>query len=461
MKTLYLDCAMGAAGDMLMAALLELIDEPEDFVRQMNALGIPGVQVRREASVKCGITGTHMNVTVNGEEEESHDAHAHDHEHDHEHHDHHHDHHDHEHSHDHEHEHGHHDHEHSHKHEHHHEHEHHDHGEHDHDHHHEHGHSHEHHHSGMQQIESLIRSLPVSQKAQDDALAVYGLIAEAESHAHGRPVEQIHFHEVGTMDAVADVVGVCLLMERLGVDRVVVSPVHVGSGQVRCAHGILPVPAPATAHILRGVPTYGGQIRGELCTPTGAALLKHFAGSFGSMPVMRVESIGYGMGKKDFEAANCVRAMLGSSGSEQDEVVEISCNLDDMTAEAIGYATEALLEAGALDVYAIPIQMKKNRPATMLCCLCRPADHERMAQLMLKNTTTLGVRSRLLERHILRPGKDCVSTPYGEIALKTAEGYGLKKCKPEFDSVARAAKEHGVPYETVARAAMLAANTQD
>ena len=309
----------------------------------------------------------------------------------------------------------------------------------------------------MRDIEALINGLPVSDKVKADALAVYGLIAEAESHAHGQPADQIHFHEVGTMDAVADVVGVCLLMEQLGADRIVASPVHVGSGQVRCAHGILPVPAPATAHILRGVPTYGGQIRGELCTPTGAALLKHFAGSFGPMPVMQVEAIGYGMGKKDFEAANCVRAMLGASGAASDETVELSCNLDDMTAEAIGYATEVLMAAGALDVYCVSIQMKKNRPGTMLCCLCRPADHERMAKLILENTTTLGVRSQRFERHILTPGKASVSTAYGEIALKTAEGYGIRKRKPEFASVAQAARDHGVPYEIVARAALLAA----
>ena len=306
----------------------------------------------------------------------------------------------------------------------------------------------------MHEIEALIQGLPVSDKVKKDALAVYGLIAEAESKAHGQPVDQIHFHEVGTMDAVADVVGVCLLMEAVGADRIVASPVHVGSGQVRCDHGILPVPAPATAHILRGVPTYGGQIRGELCTPTGAALLKYFVNSFGSMPVMQVERIGYGMGKKDFEAANCVRAMLGVDSANQDEIVELACNLDDMTAEAMGFAIDTLLEAGALDVYALPIQMKKNRPATMLCVLCRPADSERLSRLMLEHTTTLGVRSRRWERSILARGAGSVATEYGEIALKVAEGYGIKKCKPEYDSVAAAARAHGVPFETVARAAM-------
>ena len=190
-----------------------------------------------------------------------------------------------------------------------------------------------------------------------DVLAVYGLIAEAESKAHGMPITDIHFHEVGTMDAVADVTAVCMLMEELHPEQVIVSPIHVGSGQVRCAHGILPVPAPATAHILQGCPTYGGQIRGELCTPTGAALLKYFATSFGSMPVMRTERIGYGMGKKDFEMANCVRVMLGESEEQTSDAFELECNVDDMTPEEIGFAMERLYEAGAAEVYTVAVGM--------------------------------------------------------------------------------------------------------
>lgn len=290
MKTLYLECNMGAAGDMLTAALLELMPDPEAIVAELNALGIPGVTYVREPSVKCGITGTHMSVKVNGaEEDEHHHHHEHSHEHDHEHH------HDHVHA---DHDHHHHDHDHAHPHEHSHEHS------------HDHGHGH-HHHSSLHDIGHIVEAFDLLEEVRADILAVYGLIAEAESHAHGVPVEQIHFHEVGTMDAVADVTAVCLLMHKLAPEQVIVSPVHVGSGHVHCAHGILPVPAPATAHILRGVPIYGGAVRGELCTPTGAALLKHFATKFGSLPVMCVEQIGYGMGKKDFESANCVRAMIG------------------------------------------------------------------------------------------------------------------------------------------------------
>ena len=202
-------------------------------------------------------------------------------------------------------------------------------------------------------------------------LAVYNLIAEAESHAHNAPVTEIHFHEVGTMDAVADVTAVCLLMDRLAPEKVVVSPIHVGSGHVHCAHGILPVPAPATAYILRDVPVYGGGVKSELCTPTGAALLRHFATDFGEMPVMKVRAVGYGMGKKDFTAANCVRAMLGDAEEQPDVVCKLSCNVDDMTAEAVGFAMERLFEAGALEVYTVSVGMKKSRPGTMICALCR------------------------------------------------------------------------------------------
>ena len=251
-----------------------------------------------------------------------------------------------------------------------------------------------HEHRGMHDLWHIINDLPVSEKVKKDALAVYRLIAEAESTVHGEPVDKIHFHEVGSLDAIADIVGVSLLLEEIGAKKILASPIHVGFGQVKCAHGILPVPAPATAEILRGVPIYGGTIRGELCTPTGAALIKHFAEGFTSMPPMSVQAIGYGMGNKDFEAINCMRAFLGETvdGGERelyegpnDEVAELSCNLDDMTGEQIGFAAEILLANGALDAFMQPIQMKKNRPGQMLTCLCLFSDADRMAQLMLRS----------------------------------------------------------------------------
>lgn len=433
MKALYVDCGMGAAGDMLTAALLELLPDPDGFLEELNELGIPGVKYQKEASVKCGITGTHMRVTIHGEEEESHDHHDHhpDHDHNHDDHDHHHDH-DHDHDHDHH---------------------------HDHDHDHDHDHHHGHHHASMGDIEHIVRDhLHLPQKVQDDVMAVYGLIAAAESQVHGKPVTEIHFHEVGTMDAVADVVAVCLLIDKLAPSEIIVSPIHVGSGQVHCAHGILPVPAPATALILKDVPIYGGSIRGELCTPTGAALLKHFATKFGSMPAMRVNAIGYGMGKKDFEAANCVRAILGETevtaggqGEEacrkqvdREDIFELSCNVDDMTGEEIGFAMERLFEAGARDVYTVPIGMKKNRPGILIRTLCTEEKKEGIVETIFKHTTTIGIRECAMKRYVLSRSVETVETPGGTIHRKISEGYGTKREKAEFEDLARIAREQGI-----------------
>ena len=281
MKTLYLECNMGAAGDMLMAALLELHDNPEDFIKRLNDVGIPNVVVSAEPSVKCGIKGTKVRVKINGREEEVHCHHHHDHDHSHSH-----------------------EHEHTHTHDHH-----------DHDENHSHDHSHGdggHEHSSFHSLKHIIGHLQVSEAVKANIVQVYELIAEAESRAHGVPVTQVHFHEVGEMDALADITGVCMLIDELAPDTIISSPVNMGSGHVRCSHGILPVPAPATAFIMKGVPIYSDQlIKSELCTPTGAAILKHFASEFCVMPEMTVSAIGYGMGTKDFEKANCVRAFLG------------------------------------------------------------------------------------------------------------------------------------------------------
>ena len=415
MKTLYLECNMGAAGDMLAAALLELHPQPEEFVRRMNSLGIPGVEFSAQPAVKCGITGTHVSVTVHGEEEESQDVHLHHHDH----------HHDHEHAHDHDHD--------------HHEHEHHE---------HDHGHGH-HHHAGMGDIRHILSHLDIPQDVREDAEEVYELIALAESHAHGRPVEEIHFHEVGTLDAVADVVAVCWLIHDLAPERILASPVHVGWGQVRCAHGILPVPAPATAHILRDVPTYGGSVEGELCTPTGAALLKHFAQSFGPSPVMRVEKIGYGMGKKDFEAANCLRAMLGQTQEGRETIAQLCCNLDDMTPEALGFVQERLWEAGALDVTTTPVGMKKNRPGVLLTCMCRLEDRERLVSLLFRHTTTLGIRESQCSRYTLSRSQRSLETPWGPVRIKTSAGWGVTREKPEYEDLAKIARDQDLPLDKV------------
>ena len=431
MKTLYFDCSMGAAGDMLTAALLELLPDKAEFLARLNALGIPGVEYRAETSVKCGISGTHMRVTVDGAEEHVH---------------------------------------------------HHDEtpphpsaaptpspqGEgfsvaHEHEHHESPVTSHqspgdgEHHHhpqTGMHGIAHLVQDhLDLPEAVKADVLAVYGLLAEAESKVHGVPVEEIHFHEVGSLDAVADVAAVCLLIHELAPAQILCSPIHVGCGQVRCAHGLMPVPAPATAELLRGVPIYGGAIQGELCTPTGAALLKYYVNKFGAMPVMRTAAIGYGMGRKDFPAANCVRALLGETAEQEaDEVLELRCNLDDMTGEAVGFAVERLLEAGALDVWTEAIGMKKGRPGTMLCVLCKHADRDSMISLLFRHTTTLGVREAVLRRAVLERRVDTVETAFGPVRRKIASGFGVERVKYEYEDLARIALEQGISIDTVRQA---------
>ena len=415
MKTLFLDLPMGAAGDMLSAALYELLNDEEkrSFIEEINAAGIPNVKVAAEKSVKCGITGTHFSVTVDGLEEGSDD-------HDHNHH-----------------------HEHSHEHEHHHDHDAHD-ESHDHDHS-----AHHHHHSSMAEIETIINTLKIPDSVKKDVIEVYNLIAAAESNAHGVPVTDIHFHEVGTMDAIADITAVCLLMNKIGAQKICASPVNLGSGHVHCAHGILPVPAPAPAFILKEVPVYSGHITGELCTPTGAALLKHFVTSFGNMPQLKINAIGYGMGKKDFEAANCVRAILGQGDDSLEQVIEFTCNLDDISAERIAFAMEQLFAAGAIEAYTIPVTMKKSRPGNLLCVMCMESDKEKILSTIFKHTTTLGVRENISNRYFLDRKIETIKTEFGDVRIKLAEGYGVKRSKYEYEDLAAIARKTGLSIDEI------------
>jgi uncharacterized protein (TIGR00299 family) protein len=418
--TIYLDCTMGASGDMLMGALYELLPDGELFLERMRALGLPGVDIDAERTVKRGVAGTKMRIKVDGEEETyPEDALP-----------------DHPHTHDHACENG-----------------------------HDgaplHPHEQVHRHYSYKEVADIITGLDLADNVKADALAVYRILGEAEAEVHGVSPQDIAFHEVGSMDAIADIVGCCLLFQMLGPDKVEASAVHVGSGFVRCAHGLLPVPTPATARILQGVPIYGGRIQGELCTPTGAALLKHFVRRFGEMAPMAVSKIGYGMGTKDFEAPNCVRAFLSDRKDPQDTVAEITCNLDDMTSEAIGFATQLLLDAGALDVFTTPVYMKKNRPSVLLTCLCRPDDRHEMTRLMLTHTTTLGVRYRNVLRDVMEVSTHTVETAYGKIRIKTGRGHGIKKRKPEYEDVKAAAEAHNVPFNHVWLAAITAMAAED
>ena len=394
MKTLYLDCGMGASGDMASAALLELVPDPSSAVDRLNALGVPHVKYSRERVVRCGIAATRLVVTVDGVEE----------------------------------------------------------GEHGHSHGESHGHGH-HEHRSLDDMLRIVGSLALPAKAREDAAHVYRLIAEAEGKAHGRPVGEVHFHEVGAFDAVADVAAVCWLMSELAPDEVVASPVNFGGGRVRCAHGTLSVPAPATANLLEGIPAYGdGDIKCELCTPTGAALLRHFAGRFVAMPTIIAEKTGYGAGARDIEGrANVLRATIGESAAagSSDEVLELKCNIDDMTGEAIAFACERIFEAGALDVLTLPATMKKGRPGTVLVALCAADARGAVVSAIFRHTTTLGIRETPCGRSVLVRREEKVSLPDGTtVRRKVSEGYGVKRSKVEFDDLAAYAKANGVSLET-------------
>lgn len=376
MRTLYIDCSMGCAGDMLTAALLELHPDKDDFLSRMNAaLGGKAVLTAAPDS-KCGLRGTHVTVLINDDEE----------------------------------------------------------GEKTH---------HHHEHTSISEVLAFIDSVPLDEAIRENAKKVYSIIAEAESRVHGHPIENVHFHEVGSLDALADVLSVCALMHELAPERILASEVNVGSGTVRCAHGVLPVPAPATELILRGVPIYSGQIKSELCTPTGAALLKYFVRKFGAMPTMQIENAGCGTGKKNFECANVVRAFIGETANDGEEIIELACNLDDMTPEELAFAMEELFSLGALDVYFTSIGMKKSRPGVKLTCMCREKQREQMLECIFKHTTTLGVREYACKRYELGRSEKAVRTLDGEVRVKISSGYGVVREKAEYEDLAAIARKSG------------------
>ena len=417
MKTLYLDLGMGAAGDMLAAALIPLVSDPEGFVAELNEAGIPGVRVRLDEMRQKGICGTSFRVFADGIEEggaepggqvEEHEAH--------------------------------------HAHEH---------GEY---HAHEHGEYHAHAHRSMAEIRELIEGLRIPETVRRRVLSVYEKIAAAESRVHGTEVSEVHFHEVGMLDAVADITAVCLAMERLGPVRVVASPVHAGYGTVRTAHGVLPVPAPATAELLKGIPYEAGAVEGELCTPTGAALLAAFVEEFRRQPAMRVEAVGCGIGKKEFPVLNAVRAFYGEEtgserqlpeGVEAERILELACNLDDMTAEELAFACGRIAEAGALDVWQIPCGMKKGRMGVQLTALCRPERKDEVLAAIFRHTTTIGVRTHLAERYALTRSRSEADTPFGPVRKKSSGGGAFSKEKWEFEDLARIAVQEDLTLRDV------------
>ena len=400
---------MGAAGDMLAGALVSLLskEEQESFIKMINNIGVDGVKVSLSDDAKCGITGKHFKVEIDGVEEHSHDVHEHEHHHEHEQ---------------------------------------------EHGHHHEHGDGHNdndnhgHHPHGTGPFPKELEAVAEKLNCLNDIQKVYELLAEAEAKVHGKDVSEIHFHEVGMKDALIDIASVVYLMNKLKVDKVVVSPVNVGFGKVKCAHGILPVPAPATAELVKGIPTYAGRFEGELLTPTGAALLKYYADEFSYQPLMNVIKCGYGTGNKNFESANVVKAVLGEVTDEliSENVIELNCNVDDMSAEDMAYATKALIENGAKDAFVTPVIMKKGRSGMLLTVLCSAIDKERFVSLIFKHTSTIGIRVKETERIILNRHEETVHTKLGDVRVKYSEGYGVKREKPEFEDLRKLAEENNI-----------------
>jgi uncharacterized protein (TIGR00299 family) protein len=403
MKVAYFDAFSGVSGDMTVAALLDAGADAHKLIHGLEHLGL-GAAYRVEKVIRCGITALKFHVSVDGRpaDEQQH-AHHHGHEHGHAH-----------------------------------------------DHHHEQ--THDHSHRGYSQIVELIGKAKIPSTVKESSIRVFTALGEAEARVHGIPLEAVHFHEVGAVDSIADIVGACLGLYLLKVDRVYCSPVNVGSGTVKAAHGVMPVPTPATALLLRDKPVYVDGPAMELTTPTGAALVAALAAGFGPMPSVAIKAVGYGAGTKDFrDRANVLRVTIGerSESTEAQTVVLIEANIDDASPQLLGYTMDQLFAAGALDVTLTPLLMKKNRAGHMLTIVASPEDREALAGIVFRETTTLGVRMTTAERRTLAREFVEVETAFGKVRMKVSpNGFA-----PEFDDCQAIAREKGVPLKDVLAAA--------
>ena len=448
MKTLYLDIFSGISGDMFIGALLDVGVDFHQLEHELAKLGLKGYHLHTSRQQRSHVAGTKFDVHV---EEECHEC---DHEHEHG-----------EHTHEHGHSHAHGEEKHTHEHGHDHGHHHHDEGEAGHAHSHEHSHTHEHQHERtFADIEQIIQRSTLSAWVKEKSIGVFRRVAVAEGKIHGKPPEQVHFHEVGAIDSIVDIVGACIALELLGKPRVLAAAVVEGTGWVKCAHGRFPVPTPATLEILgaRGVPVAQCEEPHELVTPTGAALLAELVESFGPMRGLAATKIGYGLGMRENKTRpNVLRAVLGETTDggaahdwETDNVAVLETNLDDINAEILGAFVEKALGAGALDVFHTPIQMKKNRPGVLLSVLCAEPDADRFCELLLRETSAFGVRRTIAERRKLRREFITVKTVHGEVQVKLGRLDGkVVQAAPEHDSCKRLAEQANVPLKTVYEAA--------
>ncbi len=315
-------------------------------------------------------------------------------------------------------------------------------------------------HRHLKHIVEIINTAQIAPPVREKAIRIFTRLAEAEAKVHATTIEKVHFHEVGAVDAIIDIIGACLALDMLKIEKVICSPIPVGSGTIRCDHGVMPVPAPATAELLSGVPIAASTETGELCTPTGAAILTTLAEEFGTLPAMTPTAIGYGAGTRDGQTRpNVLRVLIGAeatSSGDIEHVALLETNLDDVTPQVAAYCQEHLLAAGALDAWTQPIQMKKQRNAAMLSVLCRTSDVPAMESIIFRETPTLGIRRRAVERRVLARRIEPVNTRFGEIRLKIGEGCGGTTAMPEYEDCRAAAMKHGVALREVQEEATFA-----
>lgn len=426
-RILYFDCFAGISGDMSIGALIDLGLDPSDVLDEIAKLGVKGYDIEIKKIKRFAISGTDVTVTLNGEvdcvHEHEHGGHTHDHGHGHTH---------------------------------------------------DHGHGHSHHHDenerSLSNIVHIIRSSGISDKAKQLSISIFGEIAKAEAAVHGTLLSEVHFHEVGAIDSIVDIVGTAICIDMLKVDRIFCSPVHEGQGFIDCRHGRLPVPVPAVIKMLggSGISVVQEDIQAELVTPTGFGILKTVSEGCGRMPEMQVESVGYGFGKTDTGRLNALRVILGTSAENEaepdhgretekarDKVTLMETNIDNTTGEILGHTMDKLMKAGALDAYFTPIQMKKNRPAVMLSVLCKTGDTEKLSDIIFMETSTIGIRIQELERITLKREIRTVQTELGEVRVKLVSVAGLERVQPEYEDCVKIAEKNNLSlnevYEIVKR----------
>lgn len=421
MRVLYFDCFSGISGDMTLGALLDLGLDSTAFLQELDKLNVDGYSIEIKKVVKNGISGTDVNVILESENQDGgqlHDHDSHDHQHSH----------DHAHSHDHEHE-------------------------------HEHIHSHSHSHSqperNLEDIEKIINASGLKPGVKAMSTRIFREIARAEAKVHGKDISEVHFHEVGAIDSIVDIIGVCICIDMLGVERIYASELHEGKGFVKAAHGLLPVPVPAVLEMLCNsrIPLISEDIPFELVTPTGIGILKMTCSSFGKMPPMSIEKTGYGMGKRETGRFNALRVVVGSlyeyDTVPNDEISILETNIDNMSPEIMGYTMEKLFENGALDVYCTPIYMKKSRPSTMLTVLAKCEDEKKFSDIIFRETSTLGIRVTRSERYCMNRELVKVNTMYGDVRVKVASSGDIKKFAPEYEDCKDIAVRTGLPITKV------------